>query len=148
VAEARRQVRAVIGSWQVPVDPDIAILLTSDLVTHAITRWAGKTVTLAITCPRSHLRIDVYDMSRSLPMATGDPARTETGRGLVLIAALSAQWGSFRTPSGEVVYFTLAFQPGLPGVGDGAPVGGYANPSALAVPIVAHLGKRHQPVKG
>jgi hypothetical protein len=130
VAEARRQVRAVIGAWQVPVDPDIAILLTSDLVTHAITHGAGKTVTLAITCPCGHLRIDVYDMSRSLPMATGDPARTETGRWLVLIAALSAQWGSFRTPAGEVVYFTLAFQPGLPGVGDGAPVGGYVNPSA------------------
>ena len=38
--QARSQVRAAIRAWAVPVDPDIAILLTSDLVTEAITYWA------------------------------------------------------------------------------------------------------------
>lgn len=122
-AEARRQVRAVIRAWKVPVDPDIAVLLTSDLVTNAITRGDGETVTLAIRCSRTHLRIDVYDMSRSLSMAVDEPVGKETGRGLVLIAALSTEWGSFRTPTGEAVYFTLAFQPDLPGVGDRASAG-------------------------
>src|SRR6266480_4246198 len=31
-AEARSQVRGVIRGWEVPVDPDIAVLLTSDRV--------------------------------------------------------------------------------------------------------------------
>ena len=119
-AEARRQVRAVIHAWKVPVDPDIAVLLTSDLVTNAITHGDGETVTLAIRCSRGHLRIDVYDMSRSLSMAVDEPVGKETGRGLVLIAALSTEWGSFRTPTGEAVYFTLAFQPDLTEAGDGA----------------------------
>jgi histidine kinase-like protein len=122
-AEARRQVRAVIRAWKVPVDPDIAVLLTSDLVTNAIMHGAGETVMLAIGCSRGHLRIDVYETSRWLPMAADKPARNETGRGLVLIAALSTDWGSFRTPAGEAAYFTLAFQPDVPRVGEGATAG-------------------------
>src|SRR5512135_1126883 len=38
--EARGQVRAVLRAWDVPVDEDIAILLTSELVTNAITHQA------------------------------------------------------------------------------------------------------------
>lgn len=113
-AEARGQVRAVIRAWQVPVDPDIAVLLTSDLVTSAIMHGDGETVMLVIRCPRGHLRIDVYDTSRSLPIAADEPAGDQTGRGLALVAALSTEWGSFRTPAGKAVYFTLAFRPDLP----------------------------------
>src|SRR5712675_2263632 len=36
VAEARSQVRAAICAWDVPVDPDIAVLLASELVTNAV----------------------------------------------------------------------------------------------------------------
>jgi hypothetical protein len=122
-AEARGQVRAAIGAWQVPVDPDIAVLLASDLVTSAIMHGSGETVMLVIRCPRGQLRIDVYDASRSLPIAADEPAGTATGRGLALVAALSTEWGSFRTPAGEAVYFTLAFQPDLPEAGDRATAG-------------------------
>ncbi len=114
VAEARGHVRAVIRAWKLPVDPDIAVLLASDLVTDAITHGNGETITLVIRCSRSHLRIDVYDTSRCLAMAEGGPAGTETGRGLVLVATLSTDWGSFHTPAGKAAYFTLAFAPELP----------------------------------
>ena len=124
-AEARRQVRATIRAWKVPVDPDIAVLLTSDLVTNAITHGDGKSVTLAIRCCSGHLRIDLYATSPSLPMAVDEQAVTETGHGLVLVATLSTEWGSFRTPAGKVVYFTLAFQSDLPPGGDRAAVGGH-----------------------
>ena len=110
-AEARRQVRVAIRDWKAPVDPDIAILLTSDLVTEAITQGNGETLTLAIRCTRGHLRIDVYDQSRSRPPGMDLPAGTDAGRGLVLVAALSTEWGSFRTPAGQAMYFTLALPP-------------------------------------
>jgi len=112
-AEARAQVRAVIRAWKVPVDPDIAVLLASDLVSSAIMFGNGETVMLVIRCPRGHLRIDVYDTSRSLWIAADEPAGNQTGRGLALVAALSTEWGSFRTPGGKAVYFTLAFQTDL-----------------------------------
>jgi hypothetical protein len=44
------------------------------------------------------------------------PADAEAGRGLMLVATLSATWGVYRTPAaGKAVYFTLAFEPGPPG---------------------------------
>ena len=111
-AEARSHVRAVIRAWQVPVDLETAVLLASDLVTNAIRYGSGATVTLAISCSRRQLRIDAYDASRSRPAAMDGPAG-EIGPGLVLIAALSTEWGSYRTPAGQAVYFTLAFQTDL-----------------------------------
>ena len=117
-AAARSQVRGAIREWKVPVDHDIAVLLTSDLVTNAITHGDGETVTLAIRCSREQLRIDVYDKSRSLPVGASGPADADTGRGLILVASLSTEWGSFRTPAGKAMYFALAFQPGLPSGGD------------------------------
>jgi hypothetical protein len=108
-AAARGHVRAVIRDWKIPVDPDIAVLLTSDLVTNAIMTGAGEIVTLAVRCSSGRLRIDVYDGSRDLP-ALGRPATPQTGPGLGLVTALSAAWGCFHTPAGKAVYFTLAFQ--------------------------------------
>lgn len=110
VSQARGQVRAAVRAWQVPVDLDIAVLLASDLVTHAIAQGNGRTVTLAIRCSWGQLRIDVYDTSSTWPVPAGGGAATETRteHGLVLIAALSSTWGSFRTPAGKVTYFTLA----------------------------------------
>ena len=113
--EARSHLRAAIRGWQVPVDPDVAILLASDLVTNAITHGAGATVTLAVRCSRGQLRVDVYDASRSLPPAGGGPDDTEAGPGLALVAILADEWGVFRTPAGKAVYFALTFQAGLAG---------------------------------
>jgi len=110
-AEARRQVRAAACAWGIPVDPDVAILLTSELVTNAIRHEVTGIVMLAITCSRGQLRVDVHDTSRSLPMLIDAPADAETGRGLMLVTTLSSEWGFYRTPAGKAVYFTLAFPP-------------------------------------
>ena len=110
-AQARRQVRAAICTWDIPVDPDVAILLTSELVTNAIRHELTGIVMLAITCPAGQLRVDVHDTSRALPMLIDAPVDAETGRGLMLVATLSAEWGFYRTPAGKAVYFTLAFSP-------------------------------------
>ena len=112
-AEARRQVRMALCTWDVPVDRSVAALLTSELVTNAITHAAGEAVTLAITCSCSQLRVDVHDTSCSLPVLIDAPAYAETGRGLMLVATLSTDWGFYPTPAGKAVYFTLAFQPDL-----------------------------------
>jgi anti-sigma regulatory factor (Ser/Thr protein kinase) len=112
-AEARRRVRDAIRSWQVPVDLDAALLLTSELVTNAVRHEAGQraqAVVLAIACSRGRLRVDVHDTSCSLPAVAEVPADAETGRGLLLVETLSDEWGSYRTPTGKAVYFTLAFE--------------------------------------
>jgi anti-sigma regulatory factor (Ser/Thr protein kinase) len=114
-AEARRRVRDAIRSWQVPVDLDAALLLTSELVTNAVRHEAGQraqAVVLAIACSRGRLRVDVHDTSCSLPAVAEVRADAETGRGLLLVETLSDEWGFYRTSAGKAVYFTLAFETG------------------------------------
>jgi len=112
-AEARGQVRAIIGAWELPVDPDIAVLLTSDLVTHAIVSWDSETITLAVRCSRDQLRVDVYDTSLPLPMAVDEQVVGQARAGLALVASLAAEWDSFLTFTGKAMYFALAFQADL-----------------------------------
>jgi anti-sigma regulatory factor (Ser/Thr protein kinase) len=109
-AQARGQVRAAICTWDVPVDSSVAVLLTSELVTNAITHEAGETIMLAISCSNDQLRVDVHDSSCVLPVPEDAPIDAETGRGLMLVNSLSSEWGCYRTPTGKAVYFTLAFE--------------------------------------
>lgn len=120
-AQARGQVRAAICTWDAPVDPDVAILLTSELVTNAITHEAGETIVLVISCSGNQLRVDVHDSSCALPVPEDAPAEAETGRGLMLVNSLSSEWGCYRTPAGKAVYFTLAFESASGENGDSAP---------------------------
>ena len=108
---ARSQVLQAICAWAVPVDPDAAVLLTSELVTNAIRHETNETITLAITCSCGELRVDVHDSSYSLPVVLEADADAEAGRGLMLVATLADEWGFYRTPAGKAVYFTLAFAP-------------------------------------
>jgi anti-sigma regulatory factor (Ser/Thr protein kinase) len=104
------------------VDQDVAVLLTSELVTNAVTHGtptAGTFVLLTVACDMSGLRVDVHDGSGDLPVLdTGltdeAPADSETGRGLLLVTTLSAEWGFHRTPTGKAVYFTLELQRDIP----------------------------------
>jgi hypothetical protein len=82
-------------------------------VTNAIAHEAGETVMLTITCICGQLRVDVHDTSRAAPVPVDVPLEAETGRGLMLVASLSTDWGYHRTQSGKAVYFTLAFKDGL-----------------------------------
>src|SRR5262249_42550329 len=109
-AEARGHVRAAIDAWGVPVDPYVAALLTSELVANAIRYEAGETVKLFVTCSCGHLRVYVHDTSRSWPVPLDAPVDAEGGRGLMLVASLSSDWGYYRTPAGKAVYFTLALE--------------------------------------
>ena len=112
------------------------ILLTSELVTNAIRHETGETVTLAVTCSGDQLRVEVHDTSCFVPVPVDAAPDAETGRGLMLVESLSAEWGCYPTPAGKAVYFTLAFEPepeGGAGAGGRGPrgcTGGDGEPSA------------------
>lgn len=106
-AEARGRVRAAICTWDVHIDQDVAVLLTSELVTNAISHDADGMVMLAITCSKDELRVDVHDTSCSPPIPIRAAPDAEAGRGLVLVDSLSDEWGWYQTPSGKAVYFRL-----------------------------------------
>jgi anti-sigma regulatory factor (Ser/Thr protein kinase) len=108
--QARRYVGAVIEAWQVPVDADVVMLLTSELVTNAIQHDTAcqEPPQLVVSWAGHELLVEVHDRSRSAPVPVDAPADAEAGRGLMLLSSLSTEWGYRETVSGKAVYFTLA----------------------------------------
>jgi hypothetical protein len=126
-AAARDHVKRVIKAWNIGagghpalgvtcvdgaiIDEetvDTAVLLTSELVTNAITHGESP-VTVAVSWSGGALRVEVHDKSRFMPAPWPviDSADAETGRGLLLVDTLASDWGFYRTPGGKAVYFTL-----------------------------------------
>jgi hypothetical protein len=114
-AQARTLVTDAIRDWHIPVDPQVAGLLTSELVSNAIRHEKGDMIRLFVTSSWGHLRVYVHDSCRNPPVPVDAPIDAEAGRGLMLVAGLSTNWGHYRTPSGKAVYFTLAFETGSGG---------------------------------
>jgi hypothetical protein len=109
VAAARTEVREAIRAWNVPVDPSVAVLLTSELVTNALRHGAGRAIELVISCAYGQLQVDVYGTSPAAPARSGPPAGAVAARELILLASMSTSWGYYRTPGGSAGYFTLMF---------------------------------------
>jgi hypothetical protein len=106
-AAARRRVRAALAAWRPRVDHDVAILLTSDLVTDTLQYQADRTITLVVGCTDDQFRVDVHGSAPALPWPADSRAAPRPG--VLLVATLAQEWGRYRTPDGEAAYFTLAF---------------------------------------
>ena len=109
-AHACGHVRSAITAWSVPVNPAVAILLTSDLVINAVTNGASKSIMLSIRWSSGQFRVEVHDAS-----VTGDSwettdANADAERGLQLAAAMAADCGHYRTPAGRAVYYVLTLE--------------------------------------
>ncbi|MFI5621828.1 SpoIIE family protein phosphatase [Nocardioides sp. NPDC051685] len=95
VSEARRFTRKVLDEWGLDDILDDAVLLTSELVTNAVTH-AGTPMTVSVVREEDRLRIDVFDQhpTRVLPVgANAHPGAGEHGRGLLITSALATAWG-------------------------------------------------------
>jgi anti-sigma regulatory factor (Ser/Thr protein kinase) len=107
-AQARRQVRAACDGWPDTI-VDVAMMLTSELVTNAVRHGRGD-VGLRISRNGDRLRIEVSDASPDVP-EPAPPAGTdeERGRGLHIVDALAADWGIYpHDPGlGKTVWFEL-----------------------------------------
>jgi hypothetical protein len=110
-AHACGHVRAAVSAWSVPVNPAVAILLTSDLVINAVTNGAGETITLGIRWSSGQFRVEVHDASVTGNSWENPDTAADADRGLLLAAAMAVDWGHYRTPAGRAVYFVLAPEP-------------------------------------
>lgn len=108
-AQARGHLLAAISAGPAGgVDADVAVLLASELVTNAVCHAGAGLgeVVMRVCWPSGGLRVEVHDASREPPRLR-EEAEAESGRGLVLVDALAADWGYYLTPRGKAVYFTL-----------------------------------------
>ena len=116
---ARLHARHVLREWGLnTLAPDSEVLV-SELVTNAVQATAGRdaaAVRLRLSGDRTRLLIEVWDADPRAPApkdlgehGTPDP-QEEGGRGLFLVAALSARWDWYptREPAGKVVWCDIA----------------------------------------
>jgi len=104
---ARRHVQDALGKWQATGETiETAELLVSELVTNAAKLASPGIIDVMLRyVPGRRLVIEVSDSDPHPPtLADPDPA-SESGRGLILVQALSKEWSYRFLPSGgKTVY--------------------------------------------
>ncbi len=132
---ARLHARQLVWEWGLDGLAETAELLVSELATNAVQAMARQedhtTVRLQLFGDNTRVRIEVWDADPR-PPAPRNPGEdgipdleAEGGRGLFLVAALSACWDWYLTqePAGKVVWCELeAERPELSEVGGRRPV--------------------------
>jgi anti-sigma regulatory factor (Ser/Thr protein kinase) len=111
----------VAVEWGLPDLADTLALLVSELMTNAVrasSRLAASdppVVRLWLACDRASVTIHVWDASHEMPVRRDAAPDTEGGRGLLVVDALSTDWGAYPTDDGKMVWVTisLAQQAGL-----------------------------------
>jgi anti-sigma regulatory factor (Ser/Thr protein kinase) len=85
---------------------DTVALLTSELVTNAFLHGSGE-IGVTVSCEGPKVRVEVTDRSDRVPRPQQLDAEAATGRGMLLVDALSTAWGSTPDGSGKVVWFEV-----------------------------------------
>lgn len=119
VALARRHAQTTLSAWDiVPETADTAVLLISELVTNACIASATRLphadheaiITQTLRRYPDHIVIEVSDPDPRPPVLTDTGPDAESGRGLIIVQALSKEWTWFYSPSGgKTVHCTLEY---------------------------------------
>lgn len=138
-AEARRHTRSFLERCAAAPDPDLTVLVVSELVANAANAMTARaeeqaagpaagaedsrehpqpgpaaTLNLSFRLFPDHLLIEVIDTAPGIPRPRLDPDHDATSaRGLAVVhEATGHQWGWFRSPDGrKVVYARLTVPP-------------------------------------
>lgn len=111
VPQARHFVRGALARWGLSHAADDTELIASELVTNAISASAALPflagVGLLIAASPGRLTVLVWDASQEQPVRPDPDDDAVTGRGLAIVAALSAGWGWVPDVRGKVVWATV-----------------------------------------
>lgn len=113
--DARRHVRDVLSDWRVPAEQihitELAVCeLVSNAVRHATSGSPGTRVTLTLRHEVSKILAEVSDPDDRPPVPSSTSSHTaESGRGLLILQAVSQEWDYYLLPSGgRVVWCAIA----------------------------------------
>jgi serine/threonine-protein kinase RsbW len=87
---------------------DDAALVLSELVGNAVRHATGSTMEVRLRRTGDVLRIAVHDRSPAHPAPRDAAADDESGRGMLIIDALSSRWGWEPRADGKVVWADVA----------------------------------------
>lgn len=111
---ARGHVRSVAHEWDLADLADTTELLASELVSNAIgasgrlSTAGSPVVRLWLTSDGESLVIRVWDASDDMPVRQDAGPGDDGGRGLMIIDALSADWGCYREAEGKIVWAKIS----------------------------------------
>jgi anti-sigma regulatory factor (Ser/Thr protein kinase) len=113
VPAARRHVRDALGLHGLGEFAQDAAIITSELVANAVQHACGNgaaRIGVTLTCAGNPaaVTVAVSDSSPQGPVRRETPADGEQGRGLQIVAALSARWGWRYEDGGKTVFAVLA----------------------------------------
>ncbi|MEV0278578.1 ATP-binding protein [Streptomyces sp. NPDC050610] len=94
-----------LAHWGLKAVAANASLVVSELVTNAVIHGSGNDVSLGMTYAANKLHIAVSDGSPARPVLRKPSPNDERGRGLFLVEALVATWGT--SADGMCTYATL-----------------------------------------
>lgn len=104
--DARRFVESVMTGAGLEDLVYAANMLVSELVANAVLH-TGTPVTVVVRPGEDQVRVEVHDGSAQLPVRRHYSNLSATGRGLILVDRMAADWGSNPTGNGKVVWFEL-----------------------------------------
>ncbi|MFW5471048.1 ATP-binding protein [Knoellia sp. CPCC 206435] len=107
-ATAVRQRLRTLLEPELPPWADDAVLVASEVVANAVTHGEGP-VRVHAYRSAGMLRVEVSDVGAALPERREAPTDAETGRGLLIVDALSAHWGVVEADPkpGKTVWFEM-----------------------------------------
>lgn len=111
---AARVARAFLADHLGRLDPDsayAAALCASELVTNGVLH-ARTPIVLGVTIGAERLLVTVADRAGGTPHTPPRDDDRPSGRGLMLVDALSDQWGVSDAADGKTVWFTISRTPG------------------------------------
>jgi anti-sigma regulatory factor (Ser/Thr protein kinase) len=103
---AREVMEAALQPWGDEDTTEVALLLTTELVTNAIVH-ARTDFALRVTTRQDRLRVEVSDSSHDPPRLVPIDDFDDHGRGLHLVDVLSRSWGVDWRDDHKVVWFEL-----------------------------------------
>ncbi|KPI22185.1 putative PAS/PAC sensor protein [Actinobacteria bacterium OK074] len=108
--QARRFTRRTLRAWQVTEEADTVLLVVSELVTNALVHTGGQ-VRLDLTLVNHRLRVAVTDGSPRTPVKPTSIGWEATGgRGILLVEAVSAAWGTVPVSGGKQVWAEIVLE--------------------------------------
>jgi anti-sigma regulatory factor (Ser/Thr protein kinase) len=90
---------------------DAAELMTSELATNCV-RHAQTSFELSIDDAEREIRVEVRDTGHGRPVRQSPAPTDRTGRGLMIVEAMSDTWGIEPSSAGKTVWFTLPLRAG------------------------------------
>jgi len=108
-ARLRSMLWTTFACWDCDADQlDDAALVLSELVGNAVRHAEGDTLRVRLRRTADVLRIAVQDGSAALPAPRQASLEDESGRGMLIIEALSRRWGCEPLPDGKIVWAEVA----------------------------------------